>query len=92
MVTAAIPFEAKYTPDAWNVRWVCSKKLSDEAMGKAPYVEIMHDRRQGGSLEARLWQCGLRPGPEHTAAGDCISTLRLVRYLAGDDRPVELVY
>jgi hypothetical protein len=85
-------FEAKFTPKEWNVKWVCSKELADSILGKAEYWEIMHDRRLGGSLEARLCQCGLEPGPEHSAAGDDISALRLVMYLAGDDRPVELKY
>jgi DNA polymerase-3 subunit epsilon len=85
-------FEAKYTPQVWGVRWVCSKKVADQALGKAAYTEIARNKQRGGSLEARLWQCGLTAGPEHTAAGDCISALRLMMYLAGDDRPTDLIY
>ncbi len=85
-------FEAKYTPKKWDVRWVCSKKLTDEVLGKVDFWAIKENKMLGGSLEARLYQCGLEAGPEHTAAGDCISALRLVMYLAGDDRPVELIY
>jgi hypothetical protein len=84
-------FEAKYTPK-WGIKWVCSKKLADEALGKAPYMAIAHNKLRGGSLEARMYQCKLPPGPEHTAAGDCISTLRLLRYLAGYSQPVDLIY
>jgi hypothetical protein len=76
-------FEAKFLPAEWPIEWVCSKKLSDGILGK----------REGmGSLSIRLKQLGLLPGPAHSAAGDCLSTLRLVRALAGIVSPVELRY
>jgi DNA polymerase-3 subunit epsilon len=86
-------FEAKFLPASWGIEWVCSKELADRALGKADYWDIAHSPLVfGGSLNARLYQCGLQPGPEHSAAGDCISAARLVKYLAGDARPVELIY
>jgi DNA polymerase III epsilon subunit-like protein len=76
-------FEAKFLPADWSIDWVCSKKLADSVLGK----------REGmGSLTVRLKQLGLLPGPAHSAAGDCLSTLRLVRSLAGETSPVELRY
>jgi len=76
-------FEAKFLPADWAIEWVCSKKLADSILGK----------REGmGSLSARLKQLGLQPGPAHSAAGDSLSTLRLVRYLAGFTEPVDLIY
>jgi DNA polymerase-3 subunit epsilon len=78
-------FEAKFTPQDWNLTWVCSKELADRALGKSRWWG-------GGGLAARLQQAGLLPGPVHSAAGDCLSCLRLVKHLAGDRSPVELVY
>lgn len=77
-------FEKKFTPAATGIEWVCSKALADRVLGKP--------RRGEGTLAARLAQLGLRPGPEHTAAGDCLSCLRLVKRLAGDHSPVEINY
>lgn len=76
-------FEAKFLPKEWPVEWICSKELADRVLGK----------REGmGSLSVRLKQLSLLPGPAHSAAGDCLSTLRLVRALAGETSPVELRY
>jgi hypothetical protein len=75
-------FEAKFLPP-WQIDWVCSKDLADATLGK-------QDGR--GGLAARLAQLGLQPGPAHSAAGDCLSTLRLVKHLAGDPSPVQLTY
>lgn len=85
-------FESKFTPEAWGVRWECSKKLCDGIFGKAHWEIARRDWRRSGRLEDRLRQCGLQAGPDHTAAGDCISALRLVRFLAGEASPVELIY
>lgn len=74
-------FDASFTPD-WNIEWICVKGLADEAFGRWHYSET-GDWQKSGSLESRLRQCGLEPGPAHTAAGDCLSALRLLRYLAG---------
>ncbi len=75
-------FEALFTPPEWGITWVCSKALADEAFGRYHWSEAS-DWRKGGSLAARLRQCGLQPGPAHTAAGDGLSALRLMRFLAG---------
>lgn len=84
------PFEAKFTP--FEVDWVCSKDLADAALGKADWWEAKQDWRKGGSLVARLRQCGLPAAQQHTAAGDCLGALRLMKHLAGDASPVELKY
>ncbi|MBN1991335.1 MAG: 3'-5' exonuclease [Anaerolineae bacterium] len=76
-------FDALFTPPEWGIEWVCTKALADEAFGRYDWFEAQHDRRKSGRLADRLWQCGLKPGPAHTAAGDCESVLRLARYLAG---------
>ncbi|MCB0207683.1 MAG: 3'-5' exonuclease [Anaerolineae bacterium] len=75
-------FEAKFLPP-WDIAWVCSKKLADTMLGQ---------RHGWGGLQARLAQCQLEPGPAHSAAGDCLSTLRLIRHLAGLAEPVALIY
>jgi hypothetical protein len=80
-------FERKFTPQDWAINWVCAKQLTDAAL----------DNGQGhpagaGSLAARLRQLGLELAEEHTAAGDSLSTLRLMRRLAGISGNVELVY
>jgi hypothetical protein len=84
-------FEAKFLP-SWGIEWVCSKELADAVFGKAHWMEAKHDWRRSGKLADRVRQCGLQPGPEHSAAGDCLSALRLVRYLAGYGEPVNLIY
>ncbi len=76
-------FEAKFLPADWPIAWTCSKQLADQILGK---------REGWGSLPGRLAQLGLEPGPAHSAAGDCLSVLRLVRCLAGMTEPVELNY
>lgn len=76
------PFDASFTPDDWSIEWLDLKGLADEAFGQWHYSET-GDWQKSGSLENRLRQCGLEPGPAHTAAGDCLSALRLLRYLAG---------
>jgi len=81
VVAHNVKFEAKFLPGDWPVEWTCSKRLADNALGK---------RAGFGSLAARLQQLGLRPGPAHSAAGDALSCLRLVKRLAGDPSPVEL--
>jgi len=78
-------FERKFTPREWPIDWVCVKKIADRLLGP-PQMDGL------GSLANRLKQLGLKPGPAHTGAGDCLSTLRLVQYLAGDRSPVELNY
>jgi len=83
-------FDAKFTP--FEVNWVCSKVLANEALGKADWLDVRDDWRVGGSLAARLLQLGLPAAQEHTAAGDCLSTLRLMRRLAGIPCEAELVY
>jgi DNA polymerase-3 subunit epsilon len=85
-------FEAKFLPNNWGIEWVCSKELADAVFGKAHWMEAKHDWRRSGKLADRVRQCGLQPGPEHSAAGDCLSALRLVRYLAGYGEPVNLTY
>ena len=75
-------FEAKFTPKDWGVKWLCAKKLADLAFGKAGPFSAQTPSRSG-SLANRLRLCGLQPGPAHTAAGDNLSTLRLLRYIAG---------
>lgn len=75
-------FEAKFTPKDWGVKWLCAKKLADLAFGKAGPFSAQTPSRSG-SLANRLRLCGLQPGPAHTAAGDNLSTLRLLRHIAG---------
>jgi DNA polymerase III epsilon subunit-like protein len=84
------PFEAKFTPFAAN--WVCSMALADRALGKAEWGAVKQDWRAGSSLRARLYQCRLPQAEAHTAAGDCLGALRLVRFLAGVSGEVELIY
>lgn len=74
-------FDASFTPD-WNIEWICAKDLADEAFGVWRYPES-EEWQKSASLQNRLRQCGLEPGPAHTAAGDCLSALRLLRHLAG---------
>jgi DNA polymerase-3 subunit epsilon len=85
-------FEAKFLPDDWEIEWICSKGIADAVFGKAHWQEAKYDWRRSGKLVDRVRQCGLQPGPEHSAAGDCLSALRLVRYLAGYGEPVNLIY
>jgi DNA polymerase-3 subunit epsilon len=85
-------FETKFLPDNWGIEWVCSKEMADAVFGKAHWQEAKYDWRRSGKLADRVRQCGLQPGPEHSAAGDCLSALRLVRYLAGYGEPVKLIY
>lgn len=74
-------FDASFTPD-WNITWICAKDLADEAFGRHAWPDT-EAWQYSASLENRLRQCGLQPGPVHTPAGDCLSVLRLLRYLAG---------
>ncbi|HEX9925338.1 MAG TPA: 3'-5' exonuclease [Anaerolineae bacterium] len=76
-------FEALFTPPQWGISWACTYELSNQAFGRFDFMDARYDWRKSGSLPNRLRQCGLKPGPGHTAAGDCLSTLRLLRYLAG---------
>jgi DNA polymerase-3 subunit epsilon len=85
-------FEAKFLPDDWEIEWICSKEIADAVFGKAHWQEAKYDWRRSGKLVDRVRQCGLQPGPEHSAAGDCLSALRLVRYLGGYGEPVNLIY
>jgi DNA polymerase-3 subunit epsilon len=85
-------FEAKFLPDDWEIEWICSKGIADAVFGKAHWQEAKYDWRRSGKLVDRVRQCGLQPGPEHSAAGDCLSALRLVRYLGGYGEPVNLIY
>lgn len=84
-------FDQKYLA-GWQINWVCTKELADAVFGQAHWTEAQTDWRRSGKLADRLRQCGLQPGPEHSAAGDCLSTVRLMRYLAGYGEPVELSY
>lgn len=81
-------FDAKFLPSDWGIEWVCSKKLADVAFGKWDYAEAGSDWRRSGRLEHRLRQCGLQPGPAHQSHGDCISVLRLLRFIAGYEQTV----
>ncbi|MCK6629318.1 MAG: 3'-5' exonuclease [Anaerolineae bacterium] len=85
-------FDSQFIPPAWPLEWACAKDLANQILGKANWWDIKQNPLLGGSLPARLHQLGLPPGPAHTAAGDCLSTLRLVRRLAGETQPVELAY
>jgi hypothetical protein len=73
VVAYSAGFERKFTPK-WGIEWICAKKLADGALG--PWAGR-------GGLQARLEQCGLSGGPAHTAGGDNLSTIRLLRFLAG---------
>ena len=73
VVAYSAAFERKFTPK-WGIEWICAKKLADEALGSWA---------GRGGLQARLEQCGLSGGPAHTAGGDNLSTIRLLRFLAG---------
>lgn len=87
-----IKFDSSFIPADWGIEWGCTKELANAILGKADWWEIKENPLRGGGLSARLYQLGLEPGPEHTAAGDCLSVLRLLRHLAGQTEPIGLIY
>lgn len=77
-------FEQAFTPSDWDINWICSMEIADQAFGKASWFEVQDDPGLSSSLAGRLAYCGLDPsGDSHQAANDARDSLRLVKYLAG---------